>query len=276
MLFALAAEEARLEVVALLSGWNPHPSHPSLATREHWIANNLYRWMPTVDVIHVNPGVFAFLYLLGLPAIVHLGLLALPFGDGLNAPPSNEDIGRVAAGVLADPASHVGRSYRPTGPELISAETVAEILSTQLGRRVRYQDVSFKMFTKAARASGFPIFDISQIRYYAEEIREGAFAMGAPTEHVLEVTGRAPESFSEIARRYLAQPSLIHPLVSAGTKPGALLFAFRMLLTPAWDVEAWERDRGFATISRPELAHENEAWRSAAARHSLLLEEPVR
>ena len=29
MLFALAAEEARLDVVALVSGWNPHPSHPS-------------------------------------------------------------------------------------------------------------------------------------------------------------------------------------------------------------------------------------------------------
>ncbi len=38
MLFALAAEEARLEVVALMSGWNPHPAHPTLVTREHWIA----------------------------------------------------------------------------------------------------------------------------------------------------------------------------------------------------------------------------------------------
>ena len=49
MLFALAAEEAKLEVVALLSGWNPHPTHPSVPTREHWIANNVYRWMPSVD-----------------------------------------------------------------------------------------------------------------------------------------------------------------------------------------------------------------------------------
>ncbi len=88
-LFAIAAEEAKLEVVALMSQWNPHPSHPSVVTREHWIANQLYRWMPSVDVVYVNPGLFAFVYLLGLPAIVHLGMLVAPFGEGLNAPPSN-------------------------------------------------------------------------------------------------------------------------------------------------------------------------------------------
>ncbi len=51
MLFALAAEEAKLEVVALMSGWNPHPAHPTIQTREHWIANNIYPRMPKVDVI---------------------------------------------------------------------------------------------------------------------------------------------------------------------------------------------------------------------------------
>ena len=64
--------------------------------REHWMSNNLYR-RQSFDVIHINPGMFAFPYLLGLPAVVHFGQLMLPFGDGLNAPPSNEDIGAVAA-----------------------------------------------------------------------------------------------------------------------------------------------------------------------------------
>lgn len=89
MLFALAAEEARLEVVALVSGWNPHASHPSITTREHWIANNIHRWMPTVDVIHanvnVNPGLFAFMAFLGLPAVANLGLVGSP--DFLAADP---------------------------------------------------------------------------------------------------------------------------------------------------------------------------------------------
>ena len=52
--FALAAEAAKLEVVALLSQWLPNSSDPSIATREHWLTNNLFRWMPSVDVIYLN------------------------------------------------------------------------------------------------------------------------------------------------------------------------------------------------------------------------------
>ena len=79
MLFALAAQEAGLEVVALLSSWNPHPNHPTVPTREHWITNNIYQWMPSVDLIYVNPGLFAFTYFLGLPAAAHFGQLMLPY-----------------------------------------------------------------------------------------------------------------------------------------------------------------------------------------------------
>lgn len=274
MLFAMAAEEAKLEVVALLSGWNPHPTHPSIVTREHWLANNIYRWMPSVDVIHINPGLFAFTYLLGLPAIVHLGLLALPFGEGLNAPPSNEDIARVVVGTLIDPAPHVGKSYRPTGPELIAPTEVAGILSKILNRKVRYQDVPIKMFFKAAAAQGFPFFESSQVRYYAEELRANAFAVGAPTDHVKLVTGRNPESFETIARRYIENPALIHPALQVGSKPGALWFVLKMLTTRVPDPERWERRQGYPILKDPQLAHENEEWRARAEQKLLLLSGP--
>ena len=105
MLFALAAEEAKLEVVAhLMEVGIPTPSHPAVHQREQWIAGSIYRWMPSVDFVHLNPGVFAFTYFLGLRFAAQLGILALPYGDGLNAPPSNEDIARVAVGSLMNPA----------------------------------------------------------------------------------------------------------------------------------------------------------------------------
>jgi NAD(P)H dehydrogenase (quinone) len=271
MLFALAAEEAKLEVVALMSGWNPHPTHPSVVTREHWIANQLYRWMPSVDVVHVNPGIFAFMYLLGLPAIVHLGLLAAPFGDGKNAPPSNEDIASVAAGVLANPGPHIGKSYRPTGPELLSTHDIAGILTSVTGRKVKYKDSSIKMFAKAAKALGASEFEISQIRYYAQEIRHGAFEMGAPTDHVELVTGNKPESFESIARRYLDDPSLIHPQLSKGGKLAAFAFLFRMILSRVPDFDQWERDKKFPMLNNPVLAHDSEQWRATAERKELNL-----
>ena len=270
-LFALAAEEAKLEVVALLSGWNPHPTHPSIVTREHWIANQLYCWMPSVDVIHVNPGIFAFIYLLGLPAIVNLGMLMAPFGDGKNAPPSNGDIARVAAGVLMDPAPHIGKSYRPTGPELLSPNDVADILTNVVGRKVKYQDSSLKMFAKATKALGVSDFETSQILYYAQEIRSGVFETGAPTDHVEAITGRKPESFETIARRYIDNPSLIAPGMKAGGKLGAMAFLARMMLSRPPSFERWERDRGHPILKDQILASDNPEWRAAAENQELYL-----
>jgi uncharacterized protein YbjT (DUF2867 family) len=271
MLFALAAEEAKLEVVALMSGWNPHPAHPALVTREHWMANNIYRWMPTVDIIYVNPGLFAIMYLFGLPAIVHFGMLVGPWGDGLNAPPSSEDIGSVAAGVLAEPSAHIGKCYRPTGPKLISPSDVADVLTKVVGRKVKYQDSPPKMLLKAATAQGLKAFEIAHMRFYFEELRCGAFAVGAPTDHVQEICGRPPEPFETIARRYIAQPDLIAPGLRAGTKLGALAFMVKMMLTRAPNLDRWERERGHPMLREPLLAHDSRDWREAAEQKELLL-----
>ena len=263
MSFALAAEEAGLEVVALMSGWNPHATHPSILQREHWITNNLYRRLGSVDVIHINPGLFAFTYLLGLPLAQHLGVLALPYGDGRNAPPSNEDIGAVAAGALARPEDYVGRCLRPMGPELLSPPDVAGILGRVLGRRVRYRDVSTRLFVKAARAQGFPTFQIAQMRHYAAELRAGVYAQ-EPNDHVLEVTGRPPENFETIARRYVAEPDRIVPGFGPGSFAGTLALGLRMALMRAPDLDRWERTRDYPLIERGELAHESATWQAAA------------
>ena len=173
LLFAVAAEEARLEVVALLTAWNTHPNHPSIHQREHWISNNIYKWMPNVDVIYLNPGLFAFTYFFGLPAAAHFGKLMLPYGDGLNAPPSNEDIASVAVSVLERPAEHIGKNYRPTGPKLISGHDAATAFEKILDRKVSYEDISTSLFVKSAKVMGFSNFEITQIRRYAEEVRGG-------------------------------------------------------------------------------------------------------
>jgi uncharacterized protein YbjT (DUF2867 family) len=271
MLFAIAAEEAKLEVVALMSGWNPHPTHPSVVTREHWIANQLYRWMPSVDVIHVNPGIFAFMYFLGLPAIVHMGMLVAPFGDGRNAPPSNEDIARVAVGVLTDPGPHIGKSYRPTGPEMLSPHEIAGILTNVTGRKVKYKDASMKMFSKAAKALGISNFEIAQIHHYAEEIRHGAYAVGGVTDHVDQVTGHKAESFESIARRYLENPSLIDPRLAKGGKLSALAFMMRMMMARVPNFDQWERDQGFPMLNEPALAHHSPEWVATAEKQELNL-----
>lgn len=269
MLFALAAEEAKLEVLALMSSWNAHAAHPSIVPRDHWIANNLYRWMPTVDTVHINPGLFAFTYFLGLPAIVHFGMLALPWGTGLNAPPASEDIARVAVGAMTDPKKHAGKSYRPTGPALISPDDAAGIMGKVLGRKVKYRDVPMKMLLKATTAQGFPPFEIAQVRHFSREHAEGAFAVGGPTDHVKEVGGRDPEDFESIARRYFQNPTLVHPRLSTGTKLQAMRFLLKMLFTRAPDLDAWERAQDMPLLANALLCTDSEDWLASAQRREM-------
>jgi len=271
MLFALAAEQAQLEVVALMSGWNPHPSHPSALTREHWIANQLYRWMPSVEVIHVNPGIFAFAYFLGLPTIVHFGMLSAPFGDGMNAPPSNEDIGRVVGALLAQPEGKSGKCYRPTGPALISGHDAAAVMSRVLGRRVTYRPSSIHGFLKAATAFRIPPFELSSVRHYMAEIAGGTFAVGAPSGHVEELTGKPSEDFETITRRYLAEPERVIGSLRAGSKLDALGFLIRMIFTRVPDFDRWEDDHLLPRLQNPRFAHDEPAWRRHAEAKQLYL-----
>jgi uncharacterized protein YbjT (DUF2867 family) len=271
MLFAMAAEESRLEMAALLTAWNPHPTHPSIHQREHWLTNNIYQWMPNVDVVYVNPGLFAFTYFFGLPAVAHFGRLMLPFGEGLNAPPSNEDIASVAASVLEKPDAHIGQNYRPTGPRLISGHDVAKAFGHLLGHKVSYQDVPTRMFTKAAKALGFSNFEIAQIRHYAAEVRGGTYAVGAPTDHVERVCGRPAEDFEITARRYIQNPELVLPGLKIGNRLDALGLMLKTMLTPVPDLNLWESERGYPLLAEPVLAHDSEEWLVPARQKRLAL-----
>ena len=274
VLFAAAAEEARLEMVAVMSAWNAHHAHPSSFTRDQWMSQQFLHWMPSVDVVQIAPGLFAFPYFLDVQTIRNLGLLLLPLGNALNAPPSNEDIAAVVTAVVAKPDEHIGRFYRPTGPQLLSPQDVADICSRVLGRKVRYRDVSTRMFTKAATALGLSAFEISNMRHFVEEHRGGAFAIGAPTDHVEQVTGRAAEEFEVTARRYLENPALVHRSFKVGGKLGAIGMLLKTTLTRTPDLDAFDRRVLMPHIAGTELPQESSEWKTGVARfdHSQVTE----
>jgi len=205
--FAAAAREARLEAIVSLSQWLASPAHPAFLTRQHWLADQLFAMLPGVALTIVNPGFFAdspYLATIGMAA--HLGVMPWMFGDSLTAPPSVDDIGRVAAAALMNPERHAGRTYRPTGPALLSGEDMAGVLSRVCSRTVRLVPTPLWLFLKAAYLYGEPLALLACMDHYVEEHRHGAFAIGAPTDDVERVTGRPPESFEAVARRLAALP----------------------------------------------------------------------
>ena len=205
--FAMAARDARVEAVVSLTQWLASPAHPAFLTRQHWLADHLFAMLPDVALTIVNPGFFAdspYLSTIGLTA--HLGVMPWMFGDSQTAPPSVADIGRVAAAALMNAERHAGRTYRPTGPTLLSGEDMAGILSRVFSRTVRLVPTPLWLFLKAAYLYGEPLALLGCMDHYVEEHRRGAFAIGAPTDDVVRVTGQPPESFETVARRLAALP----------------------------------------------------------------------
>ena len=202
--FAVVAKEARFEHIVGLTQWLASPSHPSLMTRQHWLADRLFSMTPDTGHTIVNPGSFADDYLTMIGSAVHLGVFPWVFGNSRNAPPSNEDIARVAVAALIDPARHAGKSYRPSGPELLGGEDMAKAIGRAVGRSVRAVPTPPWLFMKAVRMSGYPVDLFSGFRYYIDDHKRGAFELGAPTTDVLDVTGQPAEDFETIARRYAA------------------------------------------------------------------------
>ena len=258
MAFAVAAQDAKLEVVVAMSQWLAHPQHPAIATRETWLTDRILPWMPDVDTVIINPGWFADNYMLVLEPIAQLGLMPLPLGDGLNPPPSNEDIARVIVGALTNPAPHIGKIYRPTGSKLLSPTEIAAIYAKVLKRPVKYMNISENMFLKAISAQGIPQFMRSQIRYYAEEYRRNAFGMGGVTNVVEEVAGRPPEDFETITRRYVSQRS--ETQASLENKLRAIWNFLKIVLTPAPDLDKYEQNRHHPIIAQSAYAPDFSSW----------------
>jgi uncharacterized protein YbjT (DUF2867 family) len=257
--FAVAAQEAKVESVVGLSQWLANPEHPSLMTRQHWLVDRLFAMLPGLSHTVVNPGFFADEpYLSVIKYAAHLGLYPLAVeGSSRNAPPSVEDIARVSVAALVDPDRHAGKTYRPTGPKLLSVYDVTEILGRVLGRKVRHVRLPMWMMMKAARFDGISPYLTSQLSYYLEDLGRGAFAFGGPTDDVVNVTGQKPEDFETVARRHAARPEVKRSL-------GNLLRTFAAFMAvpfaPGIRPSRFARDMGFPMPQTPALSSESERW----------------
>ena len=205
----------------------------------------------------VNPGFFADNYLRTLPLAAHLGVLPWLYGEGRNAPPSTEDMARVAAHALMQPQRHAGRTYRPTGPQLLSGDDIVQTLTKVLGRRVKKMPTPFWMFAKAARQDGATIDELVNLRHYIQDYRSGAFELGAPTQDVLEVTGRPAEDFETITRRYAAAPACLPTMANRLRQLAAFMAT---PLRPGYDLQSYARTLNAPRPLRAEYAVQSDTW----------------
>ena len=258
--FGLAAREARLESIVQMGQWLSHRAHPSITTRQIWLTDRTFAQLPGIAHTILNPGMFAdnFLRLIDFASL--LGVFPVLSGEGRAAPVANEDMARVAVAALLAPERHAGMSYRPTGPKLLSGKEMAEIIAKVVGHRVVALDLPFWMFSKVARQQRVDPMEVVGYRHYMEEMKRGSFSMdGGVTGVVEDLTGTPAESFETTARRYAAKP-FARPTVANRLKAFA---SFGLApFYPGYDLERWDRLRGWPMPPNPTLSIDDESWRT--------------
>src|SRR5450755_3313230 len=134
------------------------------------------------------------------PAIAKTSGFGSSAGKGRAGMIDARDVGAVAAEIAASPASHGGKTYWLTGPQLISNYDVAVVLSKLLGRTITYRELGFDEDRDTMIGAGVP--------EAIAEMNAQAFSMIADgdaewvTEDVPSILGRPARSFEQFAAGY--------------------------------------------------------------------------
>lgn len=81
--------------------------------------------------------------------------LMLPAGEAASAFVDVRDLGRAAAEVFLEPGIHLEKTYELTGLEAHTHRDVAQILSEELGREIRYEALSKKAYVEKMLSLGW-------------------------------------------------------------------------------------------------------------------------
>ncbi|MFQ5908985.1 MAG: SDR family oxidoreductase [Thermoplasmata archaeon] len=109
------------------------------------------------------------------------------------------DIAAVAVEALTGDG-HEGKIYPTTGPEALSHNQVAKILSEVLGRKITHVNLSEEDVRKGIEEAGLPDWYLDAAIEASRSTREGRYSAVSAT--VEEVTGKKPRSFEQFARDY--------------------------------------------------------------------------
>ena len=130
------------------------------------------------------------------------GRILGPAGDGRVGVVAREDAGRVAAGVLADPARYENQTLDVTGPEALTLDEIAAILTRVWGRPVTY--VRETVEEAYASRKKWPAAQWEYDSWVSTYTSIARGEMDVVSTTVRDVTGRDPLTFEEVARAALA------------------------------------------------------------------------
>ena len=139
-------------------------------------------------------------FLMMAPGIAKANSFSTATGDGRVGHVDVRDVAAVAAAIAASPSAHAGRTYWPTGPEVLSGTEVAAVLSGVLGRPITFHPITFEEQKQAMLNVGLP-------EAVADDNARAVALMADGdcdylTDDVPSILGRAARSFEQFATDY--------------------------------------------------------------------------
>ena len=121
------------------------------------------------------------------------GVLRGPAGQGRVAPVSRRDVAGAADAVLRAPAEHVGATYDLTGPEALTLDEIAAVLTEVTGRPHRFHDETLDEARASRARYGAPDWMVEAWISTYTAIRDGE--LEAVSDDVARLLGRPATSF---------------------------------------------------------------------------------
>lgn len=123
----------------------------------------------------------------------------MPTGDGKVGYIDSRDIASVGVEILKG-SGHEGMVYDLTGPEALSMQEVATIISEETGKPIRFVDVPEEAARDAMQQEGLPEWMIDAMLELHGSYKEGQGSY--VTNGVEELTGRRPHTFRRFVQDY--------------------------------------------------------------------------
>ena len=190
--FVDAAARAGVQHVVYTSFLGASPTAVFTLARDHWY---------TEEHIRASGMAYTFLrdsfYLDFLPMLAgEDGVIRGPAGQGRLGAVAREDVARVAAVVLQDPASHAGQTYELTGREALSIPVAIEVIREVTGRDLAYVDETVPEAYESRRVYDAPDWEVHAWVSTYTAIAQGELA--TVTDTVERLTGRPPLTLREL------------------------------------------------------------------------------
>jgi len=145
VMFAQAAKEQGVELIANMSHKQSRPYARSKATQNHWLSEQIFNWSG-VPSVHLRV-TFFMQWLLYISSQIRYGRYVMPYNkESRFAPIAGSDIALIVANIFLKPSEHAGQAYALHGPVEYSHEDLAAEVGRVLGKPLPFEHVTVSTF----------------------------------------------------------------------------------------------------------------------------------